>query len=76
MKHGSKPGPGPYLDEAEEDELVQFLMKSAAMGCRKTKRELFSIVEKTKEGVKPTAHAHVMMLYPLPVGQAACRVRR
>ena len=47
MRHGSKPGPAPYLDEAEEDELVQFLMKSAAMGCGKTKRELFSIVEKT-----------------------------
>ena len=31
VRHGSKPGPAPYLDEAEEDELVQFLMKSAAM---------------------------------------------
>ena len=27
-------------------------------------------------GGKPTAHAHVMMRDPLPVGQAACRVRR
>lgn len=47
VKHGTKSGPIPYLDEAEEKELVDFLIKSAAMGYGKTKREVFSILERT-----------------------------
>ena len=47
VKHGTKSGPVPYLDESEEKELVEFLMKSAAMGYGKTKQEVFVILERT-----------------------------
>lgn len=55
VKHGTKPGPIPYLDEAEEKELVDFLIKSAAMGYGKTKREIFSILERTKASIMTTS---------------------
>ncbi len=42
VKHGTKPGPVPYLTEAEEKEL---LTQSAAVGCGKTKVELFGILD-------------------------------
>ena len=35
---GTNSGPVPYLDESEEKELVDFLVKSAAMGHGKTKQ--------------------------------------
>ena len=47
VKHGTNPGLAPYLDAAEEKELVDFLKKTAALGYGKTKREVFSIVERT-----------------------------
>ena len=58
VKHGTKPGPIPYLTEVEEKELHDFLVKAAAMGCGKTKKEVFSILERTlkkcyKKGKKP-----------------------
>ena len=46
VKHGTKSGPTPYLTDAEEKELVDFLKQSAAMGCGKTKEEVFSILER------------------------------
>ncbi|ORU94637.1 MAG: hypothetical protein A6F71_09420 [Cycloclasticus sp. symbiont of Poecilosclerida sp. M] len=46
VKHGTKSGPIPYLDEPEEEELVDFLKKSATLGCGKTKREVFIILKK------------------------------
>ncbi len=45
VKHGTKPGPVPYLTEAEEKEHVNFLTQSAAVGCGKTKVELFGILD-------------------------------
>ena len=55
MKHGTKPGPIPYLDEEEVKQLVDFLIKSASMELGKTKREVVSIVERTlkKKGKLP-----------------------
>ena len=47
VEHGKNFGPVPYLTAAEEDELVEFLTKCAAMGLGKTKREVFNIVERT-----------------------------
>ena len=46
VKHGTNSGPVPHLDESEEKELVDFLVKSAAMGYGKTKQEVFSILER------------------------------
>ena len=40
VKHGTKPCPIRYLDDAEEKELVDFLKKSAAIGYWKTKSEV------------------------------------
>ena len=45
VKHGTNSGPVPYLDESEE-KLVDFMVKSAAMGYGKTKQEVFSILER------------------------------
>ena len=40
-------------------------------------RQFVSAILRNQGGYgKPTEHAHVMMHNPLPVGQAACRVRR
>lgn len=40
-------GPDPYLTAEEEEELVEFLMKCSKIGYGKTKKETFSIVQKT-----------------------------
>ena len=37
VKHGSKPGPAPYLTEEEERQLVDFLVQVARLGYGKTK---------------------------------------
>ena len=37
VKHGSKPGPAPYLTEEEERKLVDFLIQVARLGYGKTK---------------------------------------
>ena len=47
VKHGTKPGPAPYLSKKEEDELVKFLMKCSEVGCGKTRRETITIVLNT-----------------------------
>ena len=57
VKHGTKPGPIPYLTEVEEKELHDFLVKAAAMGCGKTKKEVFSILERTLKK-KGSLHDH------------------
>jgi len=57
VKHGTKSGPIPYLDEAEEETLVDFLKNSAALGCGKTKREVFVILERALKK-KGKLHCH------------------
>jgi len=44
VKHGDKPGPKPYLNVEEEQELTH-LMKASNMGYGKTRRDVLSIVE-------------------------------
>ena len=44
--HGVKPGPRPYLDAAEETELVDYLFDSAKAGYGKTRQQVKSIAEK------------------------------
>ena len=47
VKHGTRPGPPPYLTAEEENELALFLVKSSEIGYGKTKREIISIVQRT-----------------------------
>ena len=49
VKHGRKPGPDPYLTDAEEKELSAFLVQCADIGYGKTRREVFGIVQQTIE---------------------------
>ena len=44
--HGRNPGPRPYLDSSEENELADFLVSSAECGYGKTRHEVMSIVER------------------------------
>ena len=47
VKYGKRSGPEPYLTPQEEEELAAFLKKSSKMGYGKTKKEVFSIVQRT-----------------------------
>ena len=49
VRHGTNPGPKPYLTKQEEDELAEFLIKASTMGYGKSKREVLSIVKRTLE---------------------------
>ena len=55
VEHGKKPGPIPYFNSNEEDELATFLKEASRIGYGKTKREVLLIVQKTLEqkGNKP-----------------------
>ena len=44
--HGTNPGPHPYLDAAEESELVDHLFQSAKAGYGKTRQQVKGIAEK------------------------------
>ena len=44
MQFGTKSGPPRYLDDEEEEELVQFILGCAAMGYAKSKQEIIAIV--------------------------------
>ena len=46
---GAVSGPLPYLSSEEEDELVKFLLCSAAIGYPKSRKEVLSIVQNTVE---------------------------
>ena len=60
VKHGTKSGLTPYLDNIEEIELVNFLKKSAAMGCGRTGREVFNILARAlKKKDMLSDHFHV-----------------
>ena len=52
VKHGSKPGPAPYLTEEEERELAEFFIQVARLGYGKTKQEVLDILRKTLEKKK------------------------
>ena len=43
--HGVKPGPRPYLQEAEEKELSDYLITAAKVGYGKTRKEVKGIAE-------------------------------
>ena len=49
VKHGTNPGPAPYLTSSEEDELAAFLIRLSEMGLGKTKREVLVIVQRVLE---------------------------
>ena len=54
VQHGVKSGPDPYLSRAEEDELVNFLLRCASVGYAHTRSEVLVIVNQILElkGVK------------------------
>ena len=47
VQHGIRPGPKPYLSEAEEGELVEFLEVVVEVGYRKTRKQVMNIAEST-----------------------------
>ena len=47
--HGTNPGPRPYLNKQEEDELADYLVQTAQVGYGKTRRQVKCIVEKVAE---------------------------
>lgn len=53
MLHGTNPGPMPYLNNAEEMELVEYLSEANKLGYGKTRREVEVIAERvaTDKGV-------------------------
>ena len=47
VMHGKKPGPEPYLNKQEEEDLANFVEVVADIGFGKTKKQIKAIVEKT-----------------------------
>ena len=45
--HGVNPGPRPYLSNEEEKELGSYLKQCSKIGCGKTRRDVFAIVQNT-----------------------------
>ena len=45
VKHGTKPGPKPYLSTNEESELSAFLKETASIGYGKTRKDVLHIAE-------------------------------
>jgi len=45
--HGTKSGPKPFLNKAEESELAEFLEITAKVGYGKTRKQVLKIVEST-----------------------------
>ena len=45
VKHGTNPGPKPYLNVKEENELGEFLKKCAIVGIGKTRRDAMLLAE-------------------------------
>ena len=45
VRHGSKPGPQPYLSSVEEEELSSFLIDVAKAGYGKNRKQIKSIAE-------------------------------
>jgi len=45
VKHGTKPGPTPYLSQTEGKELTDHLLLAAQSGYGKIRRDVMSIVE-------------------------------
>ena len=58
VKHGTKPGPKPYLSLKEEVELVHFLVNCSKMGYGKTRRQVLQMVKEIviKKGVTIKKH--------------------
>ena len=46
VKHGTKPGPAPYLSLVEEKELADHLIVSAQSGYGKTRKDVMNIVDR------------------------------
>ena len=47
VQHGKKPGPEPYLNREEEEDLVNFIEKVTEVGYRKTRKWIKATVEQT-----------------------------
>ena len=47
VQHGKKPGPEPYLNREEEEDLVNFIEEVAEVGFGKTRKQIKAMVEQT-----------------------------
>ena len=45
VTYGINPGPQPYLDKAEEEELARFVVATAKVGFQKTRKQIKDIAE-------------------------------
>ena len=54
VAYGSKCGPDLYLDLEEEEELPNFLVRSAGIGYPHTKKQVFALVQQmlNKKGIE------------------------
>ena len=50
VQHGTKPGPPPYLNPIEEQELADYLITVAKIGYGKTRKEVKMITESVARG--------------------------
>ena len=44
VKHGTNPGPQPYLSKAEEKDLADFLSETAKAGYGKSRQQVLAII--------------------------------
>jgi len=49
IEHGALPGPNPYLTREEEEELIAFLIRCAAIGYPHTRYQIMAIVQEMLE---------------------------
>ena len=58
VEHGVKPGPKPYLNVVEENELGEFLKKCASKGYRKSRKDAMHLAEAEKGTLKKDKITH------------------
>ena len=59
VKHGTKPGPRPYLSPEEEEEVALFVVNCSKMGYGKTQRQVLQMVEEIVLQKGMTVKKHV-----------------
>jgi len=60
VKHGTKPGPVPYLNQQEEKELTDHLILSVQVGFGKTCRDFMNIVERYVNSQNPSCNTSII----------------
>ena len=86
VAYGSKCGPDPYLDLEEEEELANFLVRSAGIGYPHTKKQVFALVQRmlNKKGIETNVtngwwerfqsrHPHITTRVAVPLSVARAK---